>query len=232
MLVAEAIYGLKQKHSLSYAVYLRTLMGAFQDSFMGAPFFRSDSVLDFEMQADVAANQLKSSLEGLPSDLKKLANLVPYQASDINQKTLVGHFHQSLSDEIQTGLVSQARKDARQFRQVAVETFMGLLLDGQATNPVKFQKNVTAAAQKRLVMLARNGARHKSEVYVSVLLNWCFHRAYNETFIYLGSLSNKKDFGAVSSVTGDSLRFTKDQYYSDEFQKKVFHPNTSRIVID
>ena len=229
MLVAEAISGLKHKYTLAYANYLLGVQGAFQDALINPTYFQSTSMTDFDVKVTTLQYQLEMMLMTLDKDCKSLANIAPYKPQTQSQIATINQFIGLLSDDVKANIMSQAKRDARQFRQVAVETLMGLSVTTSKKDPIAFQKQISSLAQKRLIFLAKNGSRWKSERYIGVSLNWLLHKVYNEAFLYL---SKQSAFGAVSQTKNQSIRFNRKDYLNEDFKSKYFHPNSDWLVID
>lgn len=232
MLVVEAINGFKSKYQIIYANYLRSLIGAFHDVFMSAPFLYSDGLKRFDNLAYQAKLALDASLSStLYNDYKSLSNIVEHHVNDKAEEELIDLLVTDIANDVKSNIITQAEKDFRQFRQVAIESIMGIM-QSNAFDAIGLQNSLRKIAEHRLVMLSKNGRRWKSEKYIEVLLNWTLHRVYNEVFVFLAKNRGKQQLQALLPSTKETTLFTIADYANQELQNKLFHPNSQRIVID
>lgn len=228
MLVQEAITGLKEKYVRSYVNYLHALTGALYDDVLNAPFFRTSNLQKFLYSANLAKGAIHSESASIKQDMKRLVDTIPYYPEP-EHKEIVSAFILSLSEEVVDGFSMIATKDAKQLYQFALEIQMSFGASEIVGNPIKSQQEIAIFTTKRLHQLTRNGARYRSERYISTLVNWNLHRAYNELFVYLANAHGHQYFRAVNR---DSIShvFGYDEFFSDEIQQKLFHPNSNRVV--
>jgi len=135
-------------------------------------------------------------------------------------------FVSELSHDLIVGLSDVARREAKNVSRLALEVLMGV------ANPSSDGTgSILGLLERRMRVMDSRGRQWRSERYVAILVQHTLFKAVNESTLYRAK-PNSRFRVIFNEPNKEPISLRLEDYRSPDYRDKIFHPNSSALVIE